>query len=107
MSGTSIPPTKPTFFELPTSAASAPTRKEPSSSLNLIAATFGDGGLGVRVFFGQLRHVVGEDEADADHEVHVLGGEQAQAGLAIRTLAGLDQPDVGTELLFGHDRAAV
>ena len=41
----SIPPTKPTFFDLPTSAASAPTRKEPSSSRNLSAATLGGGGM--------------------------------------------------------------
>ena len=40
-----MPPTKPTFFELPTSAASAPTRNEPSSSLNLSAAMFGGGGM--------------------------------------------------------------
>ena len=42
-----MPPTNPTFFESPTSAASAPTRNEPSSSLNLIAATFGGGGIGL------------------------------------------------------------
>src|SRR3954471_16104075 len=47
MSGTSIPPTNPTFFEPPTSAAIAPTRNDPSSSLNFRAATFGGGGRGL------------------------------------------------------------
>src|SRR6185437_6557914 len=32
---------------------------------------------------------------------------QTQPGFAIRTLARLDQADVGAELLFGHDRPAV
>ena len=43
--GNMIPPTKPSRFELPTSAASAPTRKEPSSSRNLSAARFAGGGI--------------------------------------------------------------
>src|SRR5512143_271227 len=47
MSGTSMPPTNPTFLEPPTIAASAPTTNEPSSSLNLSAATLGGGGIGL------------------------------------------------------------
>src|SRR3954465_10602048 len=45
MSGMSMPPTNPTFFDLPTSAAIAPTRNDPSSSRNFNAATFGGGGI--------------------------------------------------------------
>ena len=86
--------------------------------MNLSAATFGGGGMtlpalsvatrvvdagevDVRVFLGELRDVVGEDEADADDEVHVLGGEQAEAGLAIGAFARLDEADRRAELLFG------
>jgi hypothetical protein len=96
------------LFECPTSAASAPTRNDPCSSRNLSAARLvgGDGIVhageaGVRVLLGELGEVVGEDEADADHEVHPFGGEQAEAGFAVGALAGLDEPDVHPELLLG------
>ena len=43
MRGESIPPTKPIVFDLPTSAARAPTRNEPCSSRNLSAARLAGG----------------------------------------------------------------
>src|SRR3979411_9719 len=45
MRGKFIPPTKPTFLDLLTRPASAPTRNEPSSSRNLSAARLGGGGM--------------------------------------------------------------
>ena len=44
----------------------------------------------VRVLLRQRVDVVAEDEADADHQVEPLGGQQAQPGLAIGALARLD-----------------
>ena len=101
---------------LPTSAASAPTRNEPSSSRNLSAARFGGGGIMLPgdvdwrarsrrrrnctfgYSFASCVEVVGEDEADADDEVHAFGGQQPQARLAIGALAGLDEADARAEL---------
>ena len=55
----------------------------------------------VRIFLGELREVVGEDEADADDDVHAFGGEQAQPRLAIGAFTRLDEADADAELLLG------
>ena len=65
------------------------------------------GEVDVRVFLGELRDVVGEDESDADHEIHVLGREQPQACLAVGCFAWLDESDRRAEFLLGALRAAV
>src|SRR5215207_2583644 len=59
------------------------------------------GELRVRILLRQLRQVVGEDEPDADHEVHAFGGQQSQTGLAVRPFAGFDEADLDTEVLLG------
>jgi hypothetical protein len=47
----------------------------------------------VWIFVRELRDVVGEDEPDADHEIHVLRGQQTEPGFAIGAFSRLDQPD--------------
>ena len=41
---------------------------------------------GVRIFLREIGEVVGEDEADADDEVHPFGGEQVSGRLRDRLL---------------------
>ena len=55
----------------------------------------------VRILVGQLREVVGKNEADADHEVHPFRGEQAQPGLPVGTLSRFHEPHPRAELLCG------
>src|ERR1035437_6063131 len=42
--------------------------------------------------------VVGEDESEGDHELHPLGGQQPQPGLAVRAFARLDVAYASAEL---------
>jgi hypothetical protein len=69
------------------------------------------GELDLRILLREQREVVGEDEPDADDEVHPLGGEEAEAGLAIGALTGLDEADARAELpvraLGAAERAVV
>src|SRR5262249_4346158 len=51
--------------------------------------------------------VVGEDEADPDDEVEAARGEQPDAALAIRAIAGLDHLHVDAELASGALHATV
>ena len=44
----------------------------------------------VRILLRQHRDVVGKDETDGHHEVHSLGGQQSQAGFAVRAFTRLD-----------------
>jgi hypothetical protein len=48
-----------------------------------------------------LSKVIGEDEADADDEIHPFGGEQPETRLPVRPFAGLDEADPDAELLLG------
>ena len=50
--------------------------------------------------------VVGEDEADADDQVEPLGGEQADARLAVAALARLDVLGLDAELAHRASRPA-
>ena len=61
----------------------------------------------VGIFLGELGEIVGEDEADADDELHVLGGEQSQSGFAVGALARLDEVHVRADLVLGALAAAI
>ena len=59
------------------------------------------------ILLGEIRQIVGEDEADADDEIHPLRGQQSQPRFAICTLTGLDETDVGAKHLGGAVSARV
>ena len=65
------------------------------------------GEIRVWIFLREPGEIVGEDEADPDHELHVLRREQPQAGLAIGAFTGLDEVDVRAELLLCALPAAI
>src|SRR5438270_13110566 len=49
------------------------------------------------ILLREIGEIVGEDETDADDQVHPFGGEQSQSCFAISALAGLDEADVRAE----------
>jgi hypothetical protein len=91
-----MPPTNPTVFVLLSSAASAPTRigtflfaelERHQVGRQRVAGVHGvvdARELLVRELHRQLADVVGEQEADAEHELGFAGGELAHRGLADR-----------------------
>ena len=119
------PPMKPILPVVDLSAAATPTRYEPCSSLNTRPAALGAIGAGgvdvevqhrvvddreqhVGVLDGDAAHVPsrgrgrvrGEREADADHEVGVLG-LQLQVGAASRGVGGRELVDGDAEVGLG------
>src|SRR5690606_24382038 len=61
----------------------------------------------VGILAGQEHEVIGEDEADTNHQIHSLGGQQAKAGFAIGTITRLDEPNPRTQLTSRALRAHV
>src|ERR1700682_4999691 len=55
----------------------------------------------VGIFLREVGEIVGEDETDADDEIHPLGGQKSQSRFAIGALTGLDEADVGAQYLRG------
>ena len=62
---------------------------------------------GIGIFLRQVGQIVGENEADPDHQIHSFCGEQSQACFAIRSLARLDEADVRAEHFGGAVGAGV
>ena len=61
----------------------------------------------VRIFLRQQVDVVGEDEADGDHQIHALSGQQSQAGLTIGAFARLDVAHARAQRFGGAHAAKV
>ena len=54
-----------------------------------------------RIVVGDLDHVVGEHEANAEHQIEAARREQPQPALAIGAIAGLDELGCDAELAGG------
>jgi len=63
--------------------------------------------LRLRVLLRELRQVIGEDEADADDDVHPLGCKESKAGFAIGAFARLDEAHARAQLTLGPFGAEV
>src|SRR6185436_9716900 len=55
----------------------------------------------------ELLDVVGEQEADAEHQLRSVGGELAHLRFAVGALAGLERLERDPELLLGALEAAI
>ena len=95
-----MPPTKPTLPVLDASAASTPTRNEPSCSLKVTDCTLGsvhhavdDGEVHVGEFLGDLLERDGLREADGDDRILPALGKTPMRLLELRLVAGLELGD--------------